>query len=125
MARSGYAARRMFRHAGTRATSRRNWKLSAIASGSQWTSARWWKNCPAASMILPTPTQGSPRAGVALRSVGPRVEHEVHGEDRQPGKDDHRGDRPAGGEVRRRAGRAGERNEALAEVREALRDHDA
>src|SRR5213592_3781350 len=44
----------MLRQAGTRANSRSRLNPSAIASGSQWTSARWWKNVPAASMILST-----------------------------------------------------------------------
>ena len=63
----------MFRHAGARASrAAARWKPSAIASGSQWTSARWWKNSPAASMILPTAMQGSPTVDTALRwRMGP------------------------------------------------------
>src|SRR2546425_7504697 len=50
----------MFRHAGVRVSRRASWNPSAIASGSQRTSARCWKNVSAASMMRCTAMEGSP-----------------------------------------------------------------
>src|SRR4051794_10384983 len=50
----------MLRQAGVRESRRASWRASAIPSGAQCTSARWWKNAPPASIILCTVGQTSP-----------------------------------------------------------------